>query len=322
MIMMKTKIKWGAGVLVLALLSLRACAQTVDVKVKVLDQDGMSVSGVTVDSQSMAHLRKQNVGEALYSKKITDDDGMTSVASIKKSMSERIYISKEGYYRSRSVTLVPVEKNYPPQKPIELTLKEIKNPIAMYAKNFTEGGAGRLSIPDYDGQKYGYDLIIGDWVKPHGKGKVSDIIFRFLGEKSSKPYGARESYDEKILISFSNPEDGILEYRGLSEAGWRYGSDFVSSYEAPLKGYQANWEQRTWGGKDKFHKSTRDIDRNFYFRVRTKVDSKGNIISAHYGKIYGDFMSFIYYVNPTSKDRNVEFDPKKNLFKNENVTRP
>jgi hypothetical protein len=55
-------------------------------------------------------------------------------------------------------------------------------------------------------------------------------------------------------------------------------------------------------------------DRIYYFRVRTKVDDRGNIVSAHYGKIYGDFMQFAYYYNPTPNDRNIEFDPKQNLL--------
>ncbi len=46
------------------------------------------------------------------------------------------------------------------------------------------------------------------------------------------------------------------------------------------------------------------------------MDERGNIVSAHYGKIYGDFMQFSYYLNPTPNDRNVEFDPKQNLLKN------
>ncbi len=57
-------------------------------------------------------------------------------------------------------------------------------------------------------------------------------------------------------------------------------------------------------------------DRNYYFRVRTVVDDRGNIVSAHYGKIYGDFMQFSYYFNPTPNSRNVEFDPKQNLMTN------
>jgi hypothetical protein len=50
--------------------------------------------------------------------------------------------------------------------------------------------------------------------------------------------------------------------------------------------------------------------------VRTVLDEQGNVKSALYGKIYGDFMHFSYYLNPTPNSRNVEFDPKRNLSKN------
>jgi len=59
--------------------------------------------------------------------------------------------------------------------------------------------------------------------------------------------------------------------------------------------------------------------------VRTVLDEKGNILSALYGKIHGDItvsgtlretskIIFTYYLNPTPNDRNIEFDPNKNLF--------
>jgi hypothetical protein len=62
------------------------------------------------------------------------------------------------------------------------------------------------------------------------------------------------------------------------------------------------------------------------FRVRTKLDKNGNIVNAHSGKIYGDFMQFSYYLNPKPNDRNIEFDPKHNLMTNlgfgEGVSQP
>jgi hypothetical protein len=45
------------------------------------------------------------------------------------------------------------------------------------------------------------------------------------------------------------------------------------------------------------------------------LDEKGNVKSANYGKIYGDFMNFRYCFNPEVNSRNVEFDPKQNLLK-------
>ena len=59
-------------------------------------------------------------------------------------------------------------------------------------------------------------------------------------------------------------------------------------------------------------------------RIRTELDDEGNIKNAHYGKIYGDFrlcesrekvvdIDFLYYLNPTPNDRNLEWDRKHNL---------
>jgi hypothetical protein len=55
---------------------------------------------------------------------------------------------------------------------------------------------------------------------------------------------------------------------------------------------------------------------------------EGKLITANYGKIYGELIyggteknlsggmvRLIYYFNPTPNDRNLEFDGKNNLFK-------
>jgi hypothetical protein len=70
-------------------------------------------------------------------------------------------------------------------------------------------------------------------------------------------------------------------------------------------------ESRHYGHPPKYD---RDQKRNYFFRIRTVLDEEGNVKSACYGKIYGDFMDFRYYLNPTPNSRNVEFDPKRNLL--------
>ncbi len=77
-----------------------------------------------------------------------------------------------------------------------------------------------------------------------------------------------------------------------------------SEQEAPKDGYQSTSSQT----------QTTNPKRNFYFRVHTKLDENGNVVSACYGKIYGDLAQFTYYYNPTLNDRNIEFDPKQNLI--------
>jgi len=56
-----------------------------------------------------------------------------------------------------------------------------------------------------------------------------------------------------------------------------------------------------------------DPNRNYFFRVRTAKDHEGNIVSAHYGKIYGDFMQFTYYLNPTPNDETLSSTPAELL---------
>jgi hypothetical protein len=87
-----------------------------------------------------------------------------------------------------------------------------------------------------------------------------------------------------------------------------------SLHEAPTNNYQPQWVQIDKRRPGKPIETNRDLNRNYVFRVRSVVDSNGNMISTHYGKIYGDFMKFDYYLNPTPNDRSIEFDPKQNLL--------
>ncbi len=171
----------------------------------------------------------------------------------------------------------------------------------MYAKSV------RTYVPDVD-KPIGYDLMVGDWVGPFGKGINADI--RYTGHFDKYTNG--ES-DFTLTVTFPNSGDGIQEFT-VPEP--EKGSGLRSAHEAPENGYQSKWMQTDNRAPGKPIETNRDANRNYYFRVRTKVDDRGNIVSAHYGKIYGDFMTFTYYFNPTINDRNVEFDPKQNLFTN------
>ena len=72
------------------------------------------------------------------------------------------------------------------------------------------------------------------------------------------------------------------------------------------------------------YKDNFEEDRCYYIRIRTEFDESDNVRKAIYGKIYGDFkledkkngikdVSFLYYLNPTPNDRNLEWDMKNNL---------
>ena len=174
----------------------------------------------------------------------------------------------------------------------------------MYAK------AVNLGMPVFD-KPAGFDLMLGDWVSPHGKGMNSDIIFTGHLEKR-----AEDDTDYTLTVSFPKTGHGIQEFRAPLYYLHSRGSELRSAEIAPADGYAPNWVQIRTRRPGKPPGGNHDLERNYYFRVRTVVDDKGNIVRAQYGKIYGDFMHFNYYLNPTPNSRDVEFDPKHNLIKN------
>ena len=194
-----------------------------------------------------------------------------------------------------------------PENPlIEVVLKRKLKPIPMYAKSYVSGASQNLWPPSV-GREYGFDFQAGDWVVPTGSEKTKDILFKLEYEKSSTG-----DYKQLIRVSFPNKGDGLVAFDGLVGTTTDY-LTLRSDHCAPVDGYQPVVElHRT--STNKVIKDDANPDRNYYFRVRTKLDADGRVVSAHYGKIYGDFMSFIYYFNPIPNDRNVEYDPKRNLF--------
>ena len=141
---------------------------------------------------------------------------------------------------------------------------------------------------------------------PHGKGVRSDIIFHAESDNPDDAF----NYNYNLTVTFPNEKDGIQTF--TSPEG--YGSQLKSAQQAPAAGYDPKWVQTRRRTTDKIIEWNYDTNRKYYFRVRTVLDKDGNIVSALYGKIYGDFLQFTYYLNPTSNDRNIEFDPEKNRF--------
>jgi len=209
-------------------------------------------------------------------------------------------IGKEGYYGTRSKCDLGLPYNTEKWNPaITLILKKAEKPIAMYAKWVN-------SNPPILGQPIGYDLMLGDWVAPNGKGINTDIIFTKIAYRKS---GA--DYEYKVTVNFKNAGDGIQAYT-IPES--EKGSGLQSPYEAPIDGYQSQLIKDRSAHPGQITKSNYDENAKYFFRVRTVLDENGTVKSALYGKIYGDFMQFTYYLNPTPNSRNIEFDPKQDLL--------
>ena len=219
---------------------------------------------------------------------LTDANGAFIASHHDRTYGLRFRVQKDGYYST------DIEEDFhrvfSPEKlnrNLNLVLKKIGKPIGMYAKYIIS-----IEFPTFN-KPIGYDLMIGDWVAPYGKGISSDFLF------TENHPDAKSGYT--FTISFPKPGDGIQEFKTPDE---EKGSGLRSPHEASVDGYQPKYEQVQMP----------DPNKNYFFRVRTVLDVNGNVVSAHYGKIYGDFMQFTYYLNPTPNDRNIEFDPKQNLL--------
>jgi len=199
---------------------------------------------------------------------------------------------------------------------LNVVVKPILNPIPMYAQEVCLPNGYYMTIPATN-TPVGFDLEAGDWVAPYGKGSVSDFIFTM---QIKTPYGRMtQPYDVIWTLSFSNKGDGVQSVLVPKNVG----SAFRLPRLAPETGYQPTLVQEiSYDGKQ-WKKGAVGEDQNYFFRVRTVQDDQGNIKSALYGKIAGPIecaqigrILFTYYLNPTPNDQNMEFDPKKNLFKN------
>lgn len=317
--------RFATMVLVVLVCSRIAHAQTGRVSVHVTDFDtGSAVTNAEVHAGFNTSIKPGwgwGGGKPNNVKGTTSANGMCTLTGSGNGGSVGIGVRKDGYYGSGgyevSFTNVSgsVEREWRPRNPtVHVALKRVVNPVAMYAKNM-----GSVHLP-VTGEPIGFDLREGDWVAPHGSGKTEDLILTYVKNPDGfvrTRYGDVKTYDFSLTVDFTNDGDGFV----VVEAPLRARSSLRLPRIAPEQGYQAPLSKRVHRGQDmKAHSDIRQ-DVNYFLRVRTKKDEKGEIISALYGKIHGDFvfdhngeLTFTYYLNPEPNDRNVEFDPEKNLF--------
>ena len=216
----------------------------------------------------------------------------------------RVVVTHEGYYRfgryyGDTVSFgVRRKRNDVEQGPIvhNVILKEIRQPVSMSYIH-----APSIVVPTTN-MWLGVDLESFQWTSPYGNGKHNDMLLRFNYEMHDKYAEQWATMD----VSFTNnPCAGFyLRKKDLD-------SQFKSTYHAEtnLVFSQMDTYRMVFPGKYQYALGKEDY---MVFRTRTIVDDKGNLISAHYGKIYGPWkfgvginVSDIYF-NPTPNDTNLE----------------
>ena len=220
---------------------------------------------------------------------------------------------------------------------VTLRLQRVEHPIPLFVKkatlqNFKNGIGG------FDGTNsvVRFDFLKGDWLPPYGSGEVADVEFKSTLNIKGKAWFSFEprKYDWVYFYNLGteliclNKDDGFSVFAPEPCVGIK-----IRKADATPKTRRLGLINI--GRNQKFHKNGEDWDcqnykdnfseRNISFRIRSKYDDNGNLKEAYYGKIYGDFeidgdekkgvtrISFMYYLNPTSLDRNLEWDMKNNL---------
>lgn len=313
------------NVLLSTLLTLALYAQGMDlgggtrfidlpVLLEVRDDGGLPVSNASV---RIFFSQSYRVGDSIEVTGLTNSNGVFKARENTRGP-VGIRVEKEGHYSwmkgndffvyKKTGELRPFD---PFECPISVELKKIDNPVPMYIKKVC------AEIP-LEKTWIGFDLEMGDWCKPHGDGKIPDFLFSATRSVTNK-----ENFSNEIMLSFSNPNDGLMK---LEPSQVVRASSMPFPMLAPLGPYKSDWfcQINKINGNRSFVPFEPDDSSVYIFRVRTRTGRKGELLSANYGEIHGDIrligsladqmiITFTYYYNPDGT-RNLEYDPKKNLF--------
>ena len=248
----------------------------------------------------------------------------------------------DGYYATPTVryaetnemsSVIPISYKCEPYDCVYTTiLQRVEHPIPLYVQRAILDG-GRNSVGGFDGTNsvLRFDFVVGDWLPPEGKGEYADMTvtteYKLRDIVKDGKYRIQVFYDFLSRIEFSGPGNGLVE---KSTSGQNCGIRIRTASEdgyVPSKAIRFGRRRKitsTVGVYPQYYEDS-DSDMNYCFRIRSRYDEAGTLVEAYYGKIYGDFrfkgtdkggftgMNFLYYLNPTPNDRNLEWDMKNNL---------
>jgi hypothetical protein len=302
---------------------------------RIVDEIGIPIEGANVDV-GIGNLRYKDQLNNIVGK--SDSEGKFTAESMAVAAYVHLVVSKDGYYISRKLfegmendpeKVRKVGRFEPWDPTVDIVLKKIGKPIPMLARL---GNSSKKLIPDM-ASDFPFDLMAWDWLPPHGKGRVADLLIRVDERKEGEEIQSRS-----LQLRFSNEHDGLIPIMKL------HGVESVlkSPRTAPENGYEMR--ELTIAYQKGQIISYEDLDKlpkGYFFRIRTQVNAAGEVVSAYYGKIIqtnltrsappliryncaegsrkADFMFSSCYINPTPNERNLEYDQESNLVSDDYV---
>ena len=275
----------------------------VDLHIKVMDETGAAVSNAKIDVSFAIDAAKSYLLSGT-----TNSDGMY-LAKHKTIGSIWILVKKDGYYTTRfqpeinyCVNNIVLKTKEWTSKPLQITatLKKRRNPARLILKG---GTFQELQYPATN-VVMGLDLKKFDWCPPYGKGEYDDLQIKYDFWRS--PTNWFQVYSH-LDITMTNKLDGayLAHTDDFSKMNRCYNADTNAVY---LKALEYVYDRKTGT-------VVRDIemprDKYMVFRTRTKVNDRGELVSANYGLIfekseYGIKLNMRTAFNPIQNDTNLE----------------
>lgn len=293
----------GLGLALFAYSPFVDCARA-DVRVCIVDQDGGPVPDANV---SLVFFTAPSRSEVY--KGVSDHTGSFSAAGACNGELS-VVVRKDGFFTTRrkvafrTCTDADIEKTRAwSNGTVEsrILLKRIREPVR--AVRHWDPVKRTMDYPATN-VVMGFDVEMNAWCAPYGKGAHDDFQFRY---EAGEGTGGSETCFARLTVSMTNRLDGFYFARLDTESFFKYPEQAMANanYQKTLC-----WEYRRERGKAVVAHDP-PLDKCLVFRTRTKVDDKGELVSAHYGYL-GEKVSFetglgiLSVFNPTANDVRLE----------------
>ena len=248
--------------------------------IRIRDTDGRPVAGASLWADLST---RSPIGDTIS--RTTDENGEIFVSKLNKASFSRVEITKDGFYKYREHDGNRWYKVYEKEPcadgriVFDFTLKRKIRPV--------KKSESKLEWPEalhYKSADLYYDCELGDWLPPQGKGRTADLLV-------SQKVKAKDEANPRIAYCIAREYSTVGDGNGFIEDDCCWCDGLHGRYEAPVDGEYApskvgwvscwNWDDAS-GSERSQH-----IDHNKYMilRLRTRLDEKGKVISAHYGKL-------------------------------------
>ena len=318
---------------ILAIGGLPLLGNLVEVKFHVVDSEGTPVSNAVIKTYTSAEMisvwsNQSEKHKTIYAK--TDKQGRASCRFFCWRGSFDCYLEADDCYPEQKVDLVFATKPggtfiadlAEHEKEVNFNVYRKKSPVAMCVR---PGGFRPIKCNASRGICE-YDMEKCDFLPPYGHGERCDMKVEWVCSQTNNVYECKGKVTfidggAYIMQKISGTTPWSLESVYRADTNQTYKTEFSFSHRHRFD--DKGWHQFGDGYSDVPVLKSSEY---FVFRVRERCGTKGEVIAANYGKMYGVFHVDEYKrlmfgqcsFNPNVNDNNLEVDTTVNLNHGQN----